>query len=282
MDILQQLEAGIRYFDLRVAPKQVTGADGVVRQQLWIVHGLYSVPLKEVIRSFAYFLHEHDFEVVILDFQHFYKMTPELHLKVAKKLKKHLGAILIPNSVDLTLTEFRRLAADQHRVVVVYGRDWQGSGNDRAIQANDFLRPSEHCLHSPWPNTMSRSVLKDYLQKNLSQRSPTHLHCTQLVLTPQKATAVAMKSLRDIATRVNQQVHLWIVEWYQQNLHGNIMMIDHVETCPEFVPTLIKINYERGLLTKRDSIITEQSRASSSSSDGPTVERSDESQSSSS
>eukprot|EP01122_Echinamoeba_exundans_P016436 TRINITY_DN8326_c0_g1_i1.p1 TRINITY_DN8326_c0_g1~~TRINITY_DN8326_c0_g1_i1.p1 ORF type:complete len:364 (+),score=51.78 TRINITY_DN8326_c0_g1_i1:122-1213(+) len=253
IDIFQQLEAGIRYFDLRLAPKMVTKPDGRTKEQLWIVHGLFSVPLRDVIKQVSIFMHGHDFEIVILDFQHFYRMNASHHDQVAKMLQKYLGSLLIPDSVNLAEEEIRKLVADQHRVVVMYGYEWDGNGKHDVMPNYPFLRHSPDHLHSPWPNTMSRATLKKYIQEQLSRRSPAHFHVSQLVLTPQPATAVAMKSLRNMAIKVNELVHQWLNEWHLQDLEPNILMIDHVETCPEFVPAVLRLNCERRLKRKQQS-----------------------------
>ena len=65
--IAQQLAAGIRYLDLRVEPKGDTP---------WIVHTFWSVPVSDVLTQVNDFITQNPKEVVLLDFNHFYDMTP--------------------------------------------------------------------------------------------------------------------------------------------------------------------------------------------------------------
>lgn len=55
-DVIDQLNSGIRYFDLRLSTKK--GSD-----KIYFVHGLYSCCVDEVLREINDFLHKHPKEV---------------------------------------------------------------------------------------------------------------------------------------------------------------------------------------------------------------------------
>jgi hypothetical protein len=68
--IQDQLKFGIRYFDLRV------GKNG---DKMCILHALYGLEVLQVLLDLKEFLDKHEQEVVILDLQHFYGLSPGDH-----------------------------------------------------------------------------------------------------------------------------------------------------------------------------------------------------------
>ena len=72
LNIYEQLQRGIRYFDFRVAYLEST-------KQFYVVHGLYGSLYSEVFEEINKFLTEYPKEILILDFNHFYGFTAEQH-----------------------------------------------------------------------------------------------------------------------------------------------------------------------------------------------------------
>lgn len=72
LDFTGQLLIGIRYFDLRVAPKRTS-------QNIHFVHGLYGSTVEEGLEQVLAFIKSHGKEIVILDFNHFYDMSENQH-----------------------------------------------------------------------------------------------------------------------------------------------------------------------------------------------------------
>ena len=72
LNVEEQLQAGIRYFDLRVASRPDTDV-------LYLVHSLYAQEVPTFLKNVRDFLVLHPKEVVLLDFNHFYEMTLEQH-----------------------------------------------------------------------------------------------------------------------------------------------------------------------------------------------------------
>lgn len=61
-----------RYLDLRVATKPAT-------KDVFVVHGQYGSTIENIFQDINTFLADHESEIVILDFQHFYSFTQENH-----------------------------------------------------------------------------------------------------------------------------------------------------------------------------------------------------------
>ena len=79
----QQPQAGIRYFDLRVASRSDTDV-------LYLVHSLNAQDASTFLKNVRDFLVLHPKEAVLLDFRHFYEMTLEQH----GQLLETMGALV--------------------------------------------------------------------------------------------------------------------------------------------------------------------------------------------
>jgi hypothetical protein len=72
LSVIDQLNAGIRYFDIRVANKPGT-------EQLFAVHGLYGPEINSCLDDLSHFLDSNPKEIVLLDFNHFYGLDSFAH-----------------------------------------------------------------------------------------------------------------------------------------------------------------------------------------------------------
>ena len=88
-NLTTQLQSGIRYFDMRVAIYPSNCGEGIdnsstnIYSCFYIVHGQYANRVIKELKVIRNFLQQHPKEVVILDFQHFYKTND--YLKVIFK-----------------------------------------------------------------------------------------------------------------------------------------------------------------------------------------------------
>jgi hypothetical protein len=215
-NITDQLEAGIRYLDLRVSRR--SGND------MYIVHGMYAENVNVVIDAVHTFVTNNDKEIVILDFNHFYEMTTDSHNALVSKLISTFGDILAPRSftVDATVND---LWAKRQRVIVLYG-------NGDAVTANAQLW-SQSSISSPWPNKTDTSSLKNALEGELPNKRDTFF-VLQGVLTPDGEMIKKgfipghWHSLEDVAKDTTPKVVGWIKDlWANQNL--NIVIVDWFE-----------------------------------------------------
>jgi len=102
---------------------------------------------------------EYKSEVIILDFQHFYKMTDTLHKHLLKLLFQYLGPWLCPDDEPCVgTTPMHRLWTLDHRVIVFHGTDWQGSGAKKIISDHPIIW-SRQRLVSPWYNCLDTNEL---------------------------------------------------------------------------------------------------------------------------
>ena len=134
---------------------------------LWVVHGVYAVRLEDVLPQFQAFLAENKLEVIILDFQHFYKMSEELHHQLVRLLFKYLGQWLCPDDEPCVgTTPMNKLWSKDHRVIVFHGTDWYGRGAAEIVKLHPVVW-SRHRLVSPWYNSVDTNELYTSLTAQL-------------------------------------------------------------------------------------------------------------------
>jgi hypothetical protein len=232
-DIRQQLEAGIRYFDLRVCRRH--------DNESYIVHGLYGQHIDSVIDAVHQFLTEHNKEIVILDFHKLYEMTEASHEALVGKLIKTFGNTLVPRARgnDVTVNE---LLASNQRVLVFYD-------DTRIVESHPQLWPKSS-LHRKWHQSTDLNDLKSKIEKYL----PNERHqffVLEGVLTPDgkmigKGLVPFSKnpsSIKSLAEKTNPSIVGWIdYLWRDQNL--NIVMVDWFHETA-LVDVIISINQEK-------------------------------------
>lgn len=87
----EQLEAGIRYFDLRVSSKP-----GDTDQEIYFIHGLFGIKVWDGLMEIDAFLTQHPQEIIFLDFNHFYAMDESHHKCLVLRIQEAFGNKLCP------------------------------------------------------------------------------------------------------------------------------------------------------------------------------------------
>ncbi|XP_071462365.1 PI-PLC X domain-containing protein 1 isoform X3 [Marmota flaviventris] len=95
LDVTQQLDAGVRYLDLRIA-HMLEGSE----KNLHFVHMVYTTALVEdTLTEISEWLEQHPREVVILACRNFEGMTEDLHEYLVACIKNIFGDMLCPRGV---------------------------------------------------------------------------------------------------------------------------------------------------------------------------------------
>lgn len=264
--VAEQLNGGIRYFDLRVsngvyssplaqllvggklAPKMLLG--GPV-----MCHGLASVPPKEVIRQVANFVKNNPKEIILLDYQHFYHMEENaeaFYTTLIRELKEALGGRLIPRDKIANLAQASLDDLWKHGQVIVFF----GSGH----QVKEVLSPgpgvrfsekyknlymretciwdTEEHLYHPWPNVSTPKELKPKLQQLIADSmKPEHkkkLFLLQGICSPTLGMyignplgKIVPNNIEQLGNLTTPEVVSWILNsWPDEKL--NIVMCDWV------------------------------------------------------
>lgn len=83
----EQLEGGIRYFDLRVSSKPDEAG-----QEIYFIHGLFGIKVWDGLMEINTFLAHHPKEVIFLDFNHFYAMDHSHHVYLISRILDVFGS----------------------------------------------------------------------------------------------------------------------------------------------------------------------------------------------
>ena len=233
LNIYEQLMAGIRYLDLRVAFR-------AQNKEFRIVHGLYGCEIEEVMQDIKLFVTEHPKEIVIMDFNHFYNMEDEAHHRLADSLLGMFGEILRNPGKDGANVTLQELWANEEKVIIFY-------------QNSDVVKSypcfwSSNLICSPWANTADRKVLLEFLNEKCTRSNMPKdgFHVAQAIVTPQTSTLLQnmTSTLKDAcAVRCICHVTGWLKVVAQSPRHKfNIVMTDFVE-FGDFIPTVVSLNY---------------------------------------
>jgi hypothetical protein len=126
--VLQQLNGGIRSFDLRVTERA---------GNFYVYHGLIGRPLITVLQDIRTFMEQSEHEFVVVGVSHLATgrndgnkkaFEPELHRLLMQQLVDQLGPYLHPRNgrsqADLRATRLEQVVAEGPKVLVVYGDDY--------------------------------------------------------------------------------------------------------------------------------------------------------------
>ncbi|KAF8511401.1 PLC-like phosphodiesterase [Hysterangium stoloniferum] len=224
-----QLASGIRYFDLRVQGGSLN-----------FVHGLVGSPITELLDQLNDFLSqsESNKEIVLLDFNHFYNMTPTTHKQLVEKLKAKFGNKLAPESLGTDVT-VNKLWESTYRIIVLY--------NDSDTVSSHNCLWSQTKISSPWPNTQDITTLFITLQNEVVKAKSTFF-VLQGVLTPNAEIIAAglipltanPSSLFALAIPVNAYLISYLTSDEWKNKGINIVICDWANSS--YVDAVIKLN----------------------------------------
>ncbi|XP_032888844.1 PI-PLC X domain-containing protein 3-like [Amblyraja radiata] len=230
LNFIEQLEAGIRYFDLRISRKP--GEEN----ELYFIHGLFGSKVYDGLMEINNFLKSHSKEVIFLDFNHYYAMEDINHEYLIEMLKEIFGSRLCRANLVEEIT-LQYLWERKYQVLVFY--------HHPMAYSFPFLWPG-HQIPAPWANTNDAQKLVQFLETTLSERARRRtFHVSQAILTPHAKTVIQgmIVGLRDSLVARNLPVIMNWVKCQKPGVNGvNIITSDFVELV-DFATTVIKLNY---------------------------------------
>ncbi|KAM8823651.1 PI-PLC X domain-containing protein 2 isoform 3-T3 [Spinachia spinachia] len=226
----EQLEAGIRYFDLRVSSKP-----GEPGNEIYFIHGLFGHKVCDGLLEINSFLNRHRREVVFLDFNHYYAMEAQHHVYLINMLKE-VFANKLCNNCEVESVTLDYLWQKKYQVIVFY--------HHPSAQAIPAMWPGNK-IPAPWANTTQPNKLTKFLETTLRERAKQgSFHVSQAILTP-KANTVAkglVWGLRSCLVERNLPTIMSWVEAQRPGVQGvNIITSDFVELT-DFANIVIKLN----------------------------------------
>uniref|UniRef100_A0A7M4ETZ0 Phosphatidylinositol specific phospholipase C X domain containing 2 n=1 Tax=Crocodylus porosus TaxID=8502 RepID=A0A7M4ETZ0_CROPO len=222
----EQLESGIRYFDLRVSSKP-----GEVEKEIYFIHGLFGIRVLDGLMEINSFLMQHPREVIFLDFNHFYAMDDSHHLYLISRIQKAFGSKLCPvQPVEKVTLQY--LWELKQQVLIFY--------HYPLYQDYSFLWPGNK-MPAPWANTTNVHKLLQFLETTLGERSQYGtFHVSQAILTPRVKT-IARHLIRGLKNTLVHRNLPMILNWVKTQKPGvmgvNIITSDFVELV-DFAATL--------------------------------------------
>uniref|UniRef100_A0A8C8R7P4 Phosphatidylinositol specific phospholipase C X domain containing 2 n=1 Tax=Pelusios castaneus TaxID=367368 RepID=A0A8C8R7P4_9SAUR len=239
----EQLEGGIRYFDLRVSSKPRE-----VGQEIYFIHGLYGIKVWDGLMEINTFLTQHPREVIFLDFNHFYAMGDQHHIYLINRIWEAFGSKLctMEHVENVTL---QYLWKKKEQVLIFY--------HYPLYQEYPFLWPGNK-MPAPWANTTNVHKLLQFLETTLEERAQHGtFHVSQAILTPRVKT-IARHPIRGLKNTLVHRNLPMILNWVKTQKPGvmgvNIITSDFVELV-DFAATVIALN----------DLLLEQQRAVSTS-----------------
>ena len=221
LTIDEQLNAGIRYFDLRVSQNE--------DKNFYLYHGLQGPNLEPVLQTFRNFLNENKGEILVLDMSHFFKVS---HNELLKLINKYLVEFCATQDDVNTSVTYGELISQNKRCLLYYDE------KDLSPKHKFLLGKSD----SYWANKRDIKELKN----SLIDYHLNHSHNTpwvfQYVLTP-NAKHIAKHpfgSVEDLAKITHDHLSE-VLNDCKQNLQLNIFMFDFVEES--LCRKIIKLNF---------------------------------------
>ncbi|KAJ6667480.1 hypothetical protein lerEdw1_016601 [Lerista edwardsae] len=235
LTVLQQLDAGIRYFDLRIAHKPDDPS-----MNLYFVHMLYtSVTVQDALLDILGWLEAHPWEVVVLAFRNFDGLDEEHHSHLVAYIKKIFCCKLCPRKVVPTL---RNLWSCGYQVIVSYDKMTQ------VLQHSDLWPAIPYW----WGNKTTAQELIQYLELRKEDGRPVGFFVAGINLTSDLGYILAhlRGSLKKMTFRALPFLNLWIKKQHPGSKKDSINIIagDFIERN-NFVENVIGLN--RKLLSKK-------------------------------
>ncbi|XP_051568363.1 PI-PLC X domain-containing protein 1 isoform X1 [Myxocyprinus asiaticus] len=196
-NISEQLDGGVRYFDLRVAGKPDSS-------DLFFYHGLYTtMTVKEGMTELDKWLEQHSKEVVILTFSHFKEMTADQHNGLTNFLKEHFKTKLCPKPQVPSLND---CWGNGHQIILSYDYSFV---NDEAV-----LWPR---IEYWWADNSDPKEVISYLNTQKQKGRPEGFFVAGLNLTFDGKDMVLylMKSLKEKTMAAYPLLLDWVKEQHQ-------------------------------------------------------------------
>lgn len=234
LNIRQQLESGIRYFDFRAAPKP-NDID------LYFVHGLYGPKIIDMCLDINRFLDKHKKEIVIIHIQHFITACAEqqLHLllELVRIFKNKVCPFELSKSPSTVTLDY--LWSQGFQVFIFFPT--------RSTVTSNYLWPAQY-LPNPWANTTKPDFLDEFLSKQVDNRLPDRFYVTQGVLTPDD-DYVKRHLFSSLYRRLVLSCNESLIDWLRGRQAGakgpNVVMTDFVEWNSFHLPRkVVALNYK--------------------------------------
>ncbi|KAM3934245.1 PI-PLC X domain-containing protein 1 isoform 2-T2 [Leptodactylus fuscus] len=236
LTVTEQLNAGIRYLDLRIAHRPD------VFSNLYFVHGLYtSRTVEDILHEIEDWLQHNPREILILGCDNLGSLSSEHHMCLINSIHRILGPKLCPKHEQPTL---RNMWKQNYQVIVGY--------DNPLAQWFDYLWPS---IPYWWANTTKTRSLIHFLEMRKLIGRPDGFFVAGLNLT--ENLSYILKHPFGSIKRLTLPELPYLCKWVQKQHPGvskdatNIIAEDLIGS-DDFVSAVIKLNMK--LLDRTDAL----------------------------
>ncbi|KAH8875643.1 PI-PLC X domain-containing protein 1 [Schistosoma japonicum] len=246
LSLVEQLNAGIRYFDFRICArrKRFLKKYESTDYEFYLVHGQYANLLSTELESTLSFLQTNPKEVLIVDCNHFYNFkTDEQKDCFESIVLKILGSTMFPYQQNIPSLE--DLWSAKQQIIFI-------SCHRKAPEKIHLKFWPSHRIKSFWPETVDPLAMVSFLNDHIQpyHHRPNNTFCVhQGVLTPNKLFFLLhpFSSVRHLAEIAGKYYKQWLNKPNQ--LAGpdgiNITLIDFFSTTyPTYIRDVVLINYK--------------------------------------
>ncbi|XP_009880413.1 PREDICTED: PI-PLC X domain-containing protein 1 [Charadrius vociferus] len=199
LTVTEQLEAGVRYLDFRIAHKANDPS-----MNLYFVHMVYTtVTVQDILWEVLRWLETHPQEVVILACRNFDGLTKKLHCHLIACIKEIFQCKLCPRNVVPTL---RTMWQHGHQVIVSYEEDVE-------VEMHCELWPA---IPYWWGNKTTTRALIQYLERMKRMGRPGKFFVAGINLTENLRYILVhpFGSLKKMTLRSLPCLKIWIKQQY--------------------------------------------------------------------
>ncbi|MEC4806359.1 MAG: hypothetical protein SAJ72_19045, partial [Jaaginema sp. PMC 1080.18] len=265
--IEKQLEAGIRFFDLRPCVKKYAKCDND-KPEFWISHSLFSVKLDDVLKQVKSFLEKNKKEIVILDLRYIWgfstaadrtKYSEYLYDEICTSLggKEKLIDFPPPYTPDASMPTIGEIWEDKGRVLLLWNvcSDNNGSGvSDKFMQDHSTFWDSGRWAckvgEGDQYNTAEKKIERINTQLEIMEQYKA-FNCKALYLVKCEIDigddALAhiqdwLNGLKALAESNHKMIkHIEGCEGWSNKIKGGVFTFDYYNNC-EVVDMIIALN----------------------------------------
>ena len=193
--------------------------------------------VEKILQEVDAFLADHEGEIIVLDFQHFYSFTTEDHSYLMTVIGNYFGSRMCPTSRTLTHVTLHWMKENGYQVIVIY-RDNAAAGVPAYWSSDRWP--------TPWPETTSISTMIAFLEERMASRPTDTGFVTQCVITPD-VKFFFKHCFSSLEEKCGKPCNKAIIPWLQKEHPGpkgvNIVISDFIkmENIP-FCKTVIQLN----------------------------------------
>ncbi len=232
LSILEQLNYGIRYFDLRWCGSRLNGNPIDNANNIYICHTLSSITAKKTIDDVAEFLEnpDHEKEIIFLDINHLYNLSDAQIEEITNYISEKLGYKIAEYGSLTPISTYNEFWEAEKQVILFMAE------NKIAERYNSIYWPI-HTISSPWPDTLQTDLLLQSMELNLKNRNLNQFFVLQSQKTPHTNAILdgfniftsEPRNLRELTGRYQ----LDVLDWFLNNqntlqINGNIYISDFV------------------------------------------------------